>query len=159
MGIGKSKPAKSSGGGKSKAPKEKKPKEPKEPKAPKAPKAPKEPKAPKKKKKARKPRGGKKGPSKYEEEDFLALAPAAFEGVAVQAGLRKPVSKFEDEDYESEEDYEDEDYEEDEYESDGEEGYDWQKYAPADFANVATPTNMSLVLLALLFIMIVLSRR
>jgi hypothetical protein len=59
------------------------------------------------------------------------------------------VSKFEDEDT----------YEEDEYEGEGEEGYDWQKYAPADFANMATPTNMSLVLLALLFIVIVLSRR
>ena len=110
-------------------------------------------------------KGAKKGrrtskfeDEEYEDEDFLALAPAAFEGVAVQAGLRKPVSKFEDEDYEDE-DYEDEDYEEDEYESDGEEGYDWQKYAPADFTNMATPTNMSLILLALLFIMIVLSRR
>ena len=70
--------------------------------------------------------------------------------MAVQAGLRKPVSKFEDEDYEEDE-YEEDDYEEEEYNT--------QKYAPADFANVATPTNMSLVLLALLFIVIVLSRR
>ena len=69
--------------------------------------------------------------------------------MAVKAGLRKPVSKYEDEDT-----YEDEDmYEE------GDEGYDNQNYSPADFANVATPTNMSLVLLALLFIMIILSRR
>ena len=108
-------------------------------------------------KKRRKARNTKKSgyedEDAYEEEDYEgsrpALALAAFEGVAVKAGLRKPVSKFEDEDT----------YEEDEYEGEGEEGYDWQKYAPADFANMATPTNMSLVLLALLFIMIVLSRR
>jgi hypothetical protein len=105
-------------------------------------------------KKAKKGRKGKKSgfedEEEFEDEDFLTLAPAAFEGVAVQAGLRKPVSKFEDEDYEEDE------YEEDEYD---EEEYNTQKYAPADFANVATPINMSLVLLALLFIMIVLSRR
>ena len=120
--------------------------------------------APAKEKKAKKGRKSRKSKKSgyededaYEEEDYEgsrpALAPAAFEGVAVKAGLRKPVSKFEDEDYEEDE------YEEDEYEGEGEEGYDWQKYAPADFANMATPTNMSLVLLALLFIMIVLSRR
>jgi hypothetical protein len=109
----------------------------------------------KKAKPAKKGRKGKKSgyevEEEYEDEDFLTLAPAAFEGVAVQAGLRKPVSKFEDEDYEEGEDYEEDEYEEEEYNT--------QKFAPADFANVATPTNMSLVLLALLFIMIVLSRR
>jgi hypothetical protein len=112
-------------------------------------------------KKSRKSRKSKKSgyedEDAYEDEDYEGSRPelslAAFEGVAVKAGLRKPVSKFEDEDYE------DEDYEEDEYESEGEEGYDWQKYAPADFTNMATPVNMSMVLLALLFIMIVLSRR
>jgi len=105
--------------------------------------------APKKGRKARKSKkSGYEDEDAYEEDEFLTLAPAAFESVAVQAGLRKPVSKYEDEDYEDEDMYEE-----------GDEGYDNQNYSPADFANVATPTNMSLVLLALLFIMIVLSRR
>ena len=112
--------------------------------------APKKAKPAKRGRKARKSKkSGYEDEDAYAEDEFLTLTPAAFEGVAVKAGLRKPVSKYEDEDT-----YEDEDmYEE------GDEGYDNQNYSPADFANVATPTNMSLVLLALLFIMIILSRR
>ena len=63
--------------------------------------------------------------------------------------------KADDEEEYAEDEYEDE-YAEDEYE---EEGFQLQNYVPADFSNAATPMNFSLILLALLFILIVMSRR
>jgi hypothetical protein len=76
------------------------------------------------------------------------------------------VSKYEDEDeyeeeYEDEdgEDYEDEDGED--YEDDDGEEYEsrHQVYEAAEFANMATPVNFTLILLVLLFLMLIMSRR
>lgn len=56
---------------------------------------------------------------------------------------------------EDEEGFEDEDYEEEDY---GEGSSVQQQYTPADFANVATPVNFSVVLLVLLLVLLMISR-
>jgi len=102
-------------------------------------------------KKAKK--GGRK--SKYEEEPeqfanwAMSLSPAAYE--AVTGKIKK--EKYEE--YEGEEEYEsDEEYEgEEEYES------RHQIYTPAEFSNMVTPMNISVVLMILLLVLIIMSRR
>lgn len=103
----------------------------------------------------------KKAP--YEEpEEFsnwaIAMSPAAYEAVVARPRLaaRRTSPYEEPEEYESEgEDYEDEDYE-----SDAEE-YSalHQQYTPADFVNMATPMNFTIVLMILLFVLLILARR
>ena len=95
----------------------------------------------------RSPSGKRK--SRYEEEEFEGeeefanwaniMSPAAYNAVA--ARIAPKASKYEEE-YETEEEFE------------GEEELSalHQQYTPADFSNVATPVNMSIVLLILLFI-------
>lgn len=98
----------------------------------------------------------------YEEEpeEFsnwsTVMSPAAYEAVVARPKLPvRGVSKYEY--YEDDEEYEDEE----EYETDDEEGYRalHQEYTPADFTNVATPMNFSVILLVVLFLLIILSRR
>ena len=74
------------------------------------------------------------------------MSPAAYE--AVTGKVRK--EKYEEpEEYETEEEYE----EAEEYET------RHQIYTPADFSSVATPLNFSVVLMILLLVLIIMSRR
>ena len=63
--------------------------------------------------------------------------PAAYLVASVKTSLKRPVSKYEEEEYEG----------------------PTQKFTPADFTNVATPVNFSLILIVLLFVTIVAARR
>lgn len=138
---------------------------------------PKVPKLPGRKKKAAAKKGGaKKGPAKkrgakkggakkkrmgrksrYEEEpeEFLnwgtAMSPAAYEAVVARPMLpARSASSYEE--YETDDE---------EYEDDDDEGYmaRHQEYTPADFTSVATPMNFSVLLMAILFLLLILSRR
>ena len=92
---------------------------------------------------------------RYEEEpeEFsnwsMTMSPAAYEAVVARPKLpARGVSKYEDDTDE-------------EYETDDEEGYisRHQEYTPADFTSVATPMNFSVLLMVVLFLLLVLSRR
>jgi hypothetical protein len=83
-----------------------------------------------------KPRRLRRGRSRFEEE-FTTPHPAAYMAASVQTSLKRPVSKYAEEEYEG----------------------PTQKYEAADFTNVATPVNFSLILVVLLFIAIVATRR
>jgi len=121
----------------------------------------------KKAKPAKKARGTKKAKtrrSRYEEEPeqyanwAMALSPAAY--AAVTGKIKK--EKYEgEEEYETEEEYEGEEEYESEEEYEGEEEYEarHQVYTPADFSSVATPLNLSVVLMILLLVLIILARR
>jgi hypothetical protein len=112
-------------------------------------------------------RKGKKPPTKrtsrYEDdepEEFanwaMAMSPAAYEAVAARPKLAsRRTSPYEDEPEEYEDDMDEE------YETDDEEGYmaRHQEYTPADFSSVATPINFSVLLMVVLFLLLVLSRR
>ena len=112
----------------------------------------------KKSKGTKKSKGGRK--SKYEEEPeqyanwAMALSPAAYE--AVTGKIKK--EKYEEEEYASETEGE-------EYASEGEEEFDQtlgarhQAYTPADFSSVATPLNLSVVLMILLLVLLVMMSR
>ena len=106
-----------------------------------------------KSKKSRKSRKSRKT-SKYEDEEYANFGMAMVPGAYASKGLKSRASKYADEEeYETDEEYEDE-----EYEHASDKGARHQKYSPADFSNAATPTNFSLILLAMLFIMIVVAR-
>ncbi len=98
------------------------------------------------KKKAKKSR--KSGKSSYEEEEefsnwAMSMSPAAYGAVVA----KDTVSKYADE---SEEEYEDE---EEEYES------RHQVYTAADFTRAASPLNLTILLMVLLFVILIISRR
>jgi len=102
---------------------------------------------------------GRVGRYEEEPEEFanwaMTMSPAAYEAVAARPKLAsRRTSPYEDEPEEYETDDE-------EYETDDEEGYmaRHQEYTPADFSSVATPMNFSVLLMVLLFLILVLSRR
>jgi hypothetical protein len=121
-------------------------------------------KGPAKKGPAKKKRMGRKSRYEEEPEEFanwaMTMSPAAYEAVVARPKLpARGVSK-----YEYYEDDTDEEYEEDtdeEYEDDDDEGYmaRHQEYTPADFSSVATPMNFSVLLMVVLFLLLILSRR
>ena len=106
-------------------------------------------------------RKGKKPPTKrtsrYEDdepEEFanwaMAMSPAAYEAVAARPKLAsRRTSPYEDD---MDEEYED-DTDEESYVA------RHQEYTPADFSSVATPINFSVLLMVVLFLLLVLSRR
>ena len=93
-------------------------------------------------KKTKKAKKAKNPKSSYEEEPEqfsnwgMALSPAAYMAVT---GKEK---------YETDEEYEEEEYE-----------TRHQVYTPAEFANMVTPLNLSVVLMIMLLVLIILSRR
>ena len=88
----------------------------------------------------------------------MAMSPAAYEAVAARPKLAsRRTSPYEDDMDEEYEDDMDEEYEDDT----DEESYvaRHQEYTPADFSSVATPINFSVLLMVVLFLLLVLSRR
>ena len=104
----------------------------------------------------------KRSPYEDEPEEFanwaMAMSPAAYEAVAARPKLAsRRTSPYEDDMDEEYEDDTDEEYEDDT----DEESYvaRHQEYTPADFSSVATPINFSVLLMVVLFLLLVLSRR
>ena len=104
----------------------------------------------------------KRSPYEDEPEEFanwaMAMSPAAYEAVAARPKLAsRRTSPYEDDMDEEYEDDMDEEYEDDT----DEESYvaRHQEYTPADFSSVATPINFSVLLMVVLFLLLVLSRR
>jgi hypothetical protein len=133
-------------------------------------------------KKVTKKKGRVMRKSRYEEEpeEFAnyatMMSPAAYEAVVARPKMpSRGVSKYEYYEDDMSEEYEDdmsEEYEDDmseEYEDDMSEEYDMhddegymarhQEYTPADFTSVATPMNFSVLLMVVLFLLLILSRR
>ena len=112
-------------------------------------------KGPAKKGPAKKKRMGRKSRYEEEPEEFVnwgtAMSPAAYEAVVARPMLpARSASSYEE--YETDDE---------EYEDDDDEGYmaRHQEYTPADFTSVATPMNFSVLLLVVLFLLLILSRR
>ena len=96
----------------------------------------------------------KRSPYEDEPEEFanwaMAMSPAAYEAVAARPKLAsRRTSPYEDD---MDEEYED-DTDEESYVA------RHQEYTPADFSSVATPINFSVLLMVVLFLLLVLSRR